>query len=79
MAKTYGFIINSPASKAIVDVIAGKLRSGTGVKVTGLGVFRVRDARARAGVNPQTGERIKIPARRRVAFRASKLIKDAVA
>jgi len=36
------------------------------------------DRKARMGRNPQTGEAIKIPAKRVVRFRVSKALKDAV-
>ena len=38
----------------------------------------VVDRKARAGVNPQTKAKIKIPATKAPAFRAGKALKDAV-
>lgn len=40
--------------------------------LVGFGTFRQRSIRARAGRNPHTGEPIQIPARKRLAFTASK-------
>lgn len=47
-----------------------------GVKIPGFGKFQVRQLKARTGRNPQTGAAIKIPARSKVAFSASKELKE---
>lgn len=47
-------------------------------QVPGLGKLALRQRAARMGRNPQTGEPIKIPAKRVVRFRVAKVLKDAV-
>jgi DNA-binding protein HU-beta len=47
------------------------------VNIPGLGIFTVRSRPARWGRNPQTGEKIRIKASKKVAFRASKAFKEA--
>jgi len=47
-------------------------------KLPGLGVLVLRHRKARMGRNPQTGEAIKIPAKRVVKFRVAKAAKDAI-
>jgi len=49
-----------------------------GITLPGLGKLIVVRRKARMGRNPQTGEPIKIPARRALKFRLSKQAKDAV-
>jgi len=49
-----------------------------GFTFPGVGKLVVRNYKARMGRNPQTGEPIKIPARRRLKFTISKAAKDAV-
>jgi DNA-binding protein HU-beta len=49
-----------------------------GFTITGLGKLVLVNRKARMGRNPQTGEAIKIPARRVVRFRVAKAMKDAV-
>jgi len=44
----------------------------------GLGKIALVNRKARMGRNPQTGESIKIPAKRVVKFRVSKQAKDAI-
>ena len=46
--------------------------------VPGIGKLVLANRKARMGRNPQTGEAIKIPAKRVVKFRMSKAAKDAI-
>lgn len=50
---------------------------GNKVRLDKLGIVQARDRKARMGRNPQTGESIKIPASKKIGFRASKSLKDA--
>ena len=45
----------------------------------GIGKLVLANRKARMGRNPQTGEAIKIPAKRVVKFRVAKAAKDAIA
>lgn len=64
---------------AFTDTIAETLgRRGEKVVVTGFGTFEVRHRVQRSGKNPRTGEVITVPAQKTPAFRAGKLLKDAV-
>ncbi|MCL4818145.1 MAG: HU family DNA-binding protein [Vicinamibacteria bacterium] len=49
-----------------------------GFTIPGVGKLVVRNYKARMGRNPQTGEAIKIPARKRLKFVVAKAAKDAV-
>lgn len=51
------------------------LQSGEKVKISGFGNFLVRGKNERIGRNPQTGEQIKISARRVLTFRPSQVLK----
>jgi DNA-binding protein HU-beta len=48
-----------------------------GFTIPGVGKLVVRNYKARMGRNPQTGEAMKIPARRRLKFVVAKAAKDA--
>ena len=61
-----------------VDLTVKNLKKGNKVRVTGLGIFQVRKRPARLGRNPLTGEQIKIKASKKLAFRASKEVKEAI-
>lgn len=66
------------AVNAFTEVIEDTLKSGGEVSFTGFGKFSVADRGARQGVNPQTGERIQIPASRVPRFSAGSGLKKAV-
>jgi DNA-binding protein HU-beta len=60
----------------ILDSIKGSLRKREDVAISGFGTFRVKQTKARQGRNPKTGETIQIPAKKKIAFRASKELKS---
>jgi len=62
----------------MVVIVTKQLKKGTRIRLTGLGILQVRKRAARMGRNPATGEAIKIKASKKVAFRASKELKEAV-
>lgn len=61
-----------------LDLIAAALRKGDKVTLVGFGTFLVRRRKAREGRNPQTGAKLKIPAKKVPAFTAGKDLKAAV-
>ena len=66
------------AAQELVEITVSSVRKGDPVKIPGLGTFRKVQTKARMGRNPQTGEAIKIPARKKVRFSVAKTFKEAV-
>jgi nucleoid DNA-binding protein len=66
------------ALKSLIEAIGQVLKKDGEIRVSSLGTFRVRKRKARAGVNPRTGAKIKIPATKAPAFRAGKALREAV-
>ncbi|MBI2042756.1 MAG: HU family DNA-binding protein [Candidatus Nealsonbacteria bacterium] len=64
--------------EAFTDTITGLLRKGEKVNITGFGIFKVADRKAREGINPKTGEKIHIAASKKPKFTAGKVLKEAV-
>ncbi len=62
----------------LVSHLVKNLKKGNRVRLAGLGILQVRKRAARMGRNPATGETIKIPAKKKIAFRAAKELKEAV-
>ena len=62
----------------MVDRITKHLKKGERIRIVGLGILQVRKRAARMGRNPATGETISIPAKKKIAFRAAKELKEAV-
>jgi DNA-binding protein HU-beta len=67
------------ALDAMMESIGASLVKGEKVTLVGFGTFDVRDRKARTGVNPQTKEKIKIPASKAPVFKAGKDLKTKVA
>ena len=58
--------------------IVKHLKKGERIRIGGLGILQVRKRAARMGRNPATGEAIQIKASKKVAFRASKELKESI-
>lgn len=63
---------------AFENVITSALKDDEEVQITGFGRFYAREQKAREGVNPQTGEKMKIPARKVPAFSAGNVLKESI-
>ena len=57
------------ALNATISAIEGSLKKGDRVGLVGFGSFSVSHRAARTGRNPQTGNEIKIPAKKVVKFK----------
>jgi nucleoid DNA-binding protein len=64
--------------EVMLDEITRELTSGNKVTLTGFGTFKVSKRAAREGINPQTKEKITIPAMTVPKFTAGKTLKEAV-
>uniref|UniRef100_A0A7C2K4Q3 Integration host factor subunit beta n=1 Tax=candidate division WOR-3 bacterium TaxID=2052148 RepID=A0A7C2K4Q3_UNCW3 len=58
-----------------LDSVKKAFFRGERVELRGFGVFEVKHRKSRVGRNPKTKEVIKIPARKVVTFKPSKLVK----
>jgi DNA-binding protein HU-beta len=64
--------------EAVENVITSALKEDQEVQITGFGKFYAREQKAREGVNPQTGEKMHIAARKVPAFSAGNGLKEAI-
>ena len=64
--------------KAMIDIVTSELKAWNEVNITGFGAFKISKRAARNGVNPRTGEALKIAAMNSPVFRAGKTLKEAV-
>lgn len=60
----------------VFQAIKETLAKGEKVKISGFGNFSIRDKESRIGRNPQTGDSMKIEARRVLTFRPSQVLKE---
>jgi len=81
LAESWGGISNRQANDnldVLIEFIGKTVKKEKVLKIPNLGSFKLRQTKARTGRNPQTGEPIKIPARRKVAFTPAKTFKEAI-
>ena len=74
-------VSKSVASKVLdsmINNVTKSLKKGEKVTLVGFGTFSVTKREARTGRNPQTGEEIKIPAKKVAKFRAGAKLAEAV-
>jgi DNA-binding protein HU-beta len=64
------------ALESFVDAARKEVKANRAFRVAGLGTFSLKKSKARKGVNPATGEPIKIKAKKRMAFKMSSQVKD---
>jgi nucleoid DNA-binding protein len=71
--KQAGLVLNS-----LLDGITTSLKKGNKVSFIGFGTFSVVKRKKRTGVNPKTGAKITIAARKAPVFKAGSKLKEAV-
>jgi len=64
--------------QTMLDIIVSEITKGQKVTLTGFGTFDVGKRQARAGVNPRTGDPIKIPATKMPRFKPSRNVRDQI-
>lgn len=62
----------------VLDAIVGAVKKGDTVSLVGFGTFKQSSRAARTGRNPQTGDKVKIPAAKLPKFAAGSAFKAAV-
>ena len=78
VAKTLGTGSRAEAERAVgavIESIKTGIRKDKSVQLVGFGTFRVSERAARMGVNPKTGEKIKIKKSKSVKFSVGKELK----
>ena len=66
------------AAGDLIDAIVKEMKKSGGFTLPSFGTFRVVKTKARKGLNPRTGEAIKVKAGKTVRFKASPTLKKAV-
>ena len=64
--------------ESIFDTITSTLKKGEEVAIAGFGKFKVKQMKPRTARNPKTGEKVEVPAKHKVVFKAGKELKEAV-
>lgn len=64
------------ALEATIDAITAAIKKGEDVSLIGFGSFSVKTVAAHEGVNPFTKEKMQIPEKKQVKFKAAKGLAD---
>lgn len=77
-------LIELPRSKIetilemLIKIITESVKENEKIKISGLGTFSLKEMKERPGINPQTKEKMIVPAYKTVKFKASETLKKAV-
>lgn len=64
------------ALDGVLGAITDALNEGEKVQISGFGTFEIKEKSAHDGINPKTGEKIKISASKTPVFKFGKAYKD---
>ena len=64
------------ALDGFIAAVTEGLNAGEKIQISGFGTFEIKAKEARDGINPKTGEKIKIAASKIPAFKFGKAYKD---
>lgn len=64
--------------ESFVKSVEKSLKKNQSVVLTGFGTFSVMKRKARTGINPATGKKMQIPAKKVPKFKAGKQLKDLI-
>ena len=67
------------SARLLLDLISSTLAAGNRCEIRGFGTFALHVRKARAGRNPQTGEKVLTPEKRMPHFKPGKLLREQVA
>jgi DNA-binding protein HU-beta len=67
------------ALEALIKSVGQSLKGGKSVVLTGFGTFSVMKRKSRMGVNPATGKKMTIAAKKVAKFKPGKALKELVA
>jgi DNA-binding protein HU-beta len=62
----------------VFEEIKKRMKGGAEVFVKDFGKFKIKETKAREGINPMTKEKIRIPAKKKVKFYPAKAVKELV-
>lgn len=65
--------------EAFMDVVGDAMKKNKQVVLTGFGIFSVMKRKARTGVNPATGKKMQIAAKKVPKFKPGKALRELVA
>lgn len=65
--------------ESFIKSVGATLKGGKSVVLTGFGTFSMMKRKSRVGINPATGKKMQIPAKKVAKFKPGKALRDLVA
>ena len=65
--------------ESFIKSVGTTLKGGKSVVLTGFGTFSMMKRKSRVGINPATGKKMQIPAKKVAKFKPGKALRDLVA
>lgn len=69
---------SSTTIESLLEIMKETLVSGEDILISGFGKFSVKEKKERKGRNPETGDDMKLRARRIVSFKCSNILRDRI-
>jgi DNA-binding protein HU-beta len=66
------------ALESFIKSVGVSLKGGKSVVLTGFGTFSIMKRKSRVGINPATGKKMQIPAKKVAKFKPGKALRDMV-
>ncbi len=66
------------ALEAFIDSVSQALKKGKSIVLTGFGTFTVNERKSRMGINPATGKKMQIKAKKVAKFKPGKALRESV-
>ena len=66
----------SRCADALFEAMTESIIRGDRIEVRGFGAWEVKETKAKNGRNPRTGEKVFVPARRKVMFKPGRILKE---
>jgi len=63
---------------SLIHIITEAVKKNESIKISGLGIFIIKQIKERPGINPRTKEKMIIPSHKAIKFRASETLKKAM-
>ncbi|MCD6517975.1 MAG: integration host factor subunit beta [Candidatus Aminicenantes bacterium] len=60
------------------NTLKDAMKKGEEIELRGFGSFRIRKRDSRSGRNPRTGEPVKVPSKKVIYFKPSKILKQSI-
>ena len=77
----YPKVLNADIERMVESVfryLSNQLATGHNIEIRGFGMLKVKAMKPRIARNPKTGDKVEVPAKRKISWKSSKLLNVAI-